>query len=137
MIYSHSHNIILSWPYERIMISLDTVLQLRVPQFSRCWFCSRTRLLEFDIMRFETCLSGRKYGIPTAQKMKFPADLVTFNEEILNRKLPFLCSVRTNFQHCLRKVSFYIVMTDSKKMNSRIEPCRITPFRIPGRENLI
>ena len=73
----------------------------------------------------------------TAQKMKFPADLVTFNEEILNRKLPFLCSVRTNFQHCLRKVSFYIVMTDSKKMNSRIEPCRITPFRIPGRENLI
>ena len=73
----------------------------------------------------------------TAQKMKFPADLVTFNEEILNRKLHFLCSVRTNFQHCLRKASFYIVMTYSKKMNSRIEPCRITPFRIPGRENLI
>ena len=29
----------------------------------------------------------------TAQKMKFSADLVTFNEEILNGKLHFLCSV--------------------------------------------
>ena len=86
------------------------------------------------IRKKQKCCQGASN---TAQKMKFPADLVTFNEEILNRKLPFLCSVRTNFQHCLRKVSFYIVMTDSKKMNSRIEPCRITPFRIPGRENLI
>ena len=28
----------------------------------------------------------------TAQKMKFPADLVTFTQEILNGKLHFLCS---------------------------------------------
>ena len=28
-----------------------------------------------------------------AEKMKFPADLVTFPEEILNGKLHFLCSV--------------------------------------------
>ena len=28
----------------------------------------------------------------TAQKIKFPADLVTFTEEILNGKLHFLCS---------------------------------------------
>ena len=28
----------------------------------------------------------------TAQKMKFPADLVTFTQEILNGKIQFLCS---------------------------------------------
>ena len=33
------------------------------------------------------------YGITTAQRMNFPADLVTFSEEILNGKLYFLCSV--------------------------------------------
>ena len=32
--------------------------------------------------------------IDTAQKMEFPADLVTFTEEILNGKLHF-CAVRT------------------------------------------
>ena len=31
--------------------------------------------------------------IPMAQKMKFPADWVTFTEEIVNGKLYFLCSV--------------------------------------------
>ena len=28
----------------------------------------------------------------TAQKMKFPADFVTFTEEMLNGKLNFMCS---------------------------------------------
>ena len=46
-------------------------------------------------------------GNDTAQKMKFsikdlsskcgPADLVTFNGEILNGKLHFLCSVKPKF----------------------------------------
>ena len=37
-----------------------------------------------------------KASTNTAQKMKFSIkDLVTFTEEILNRKLHFLCSVRT------------------------------------------
>ena len=31
----------------------------------------------------------------TAHKMKFPADLVTFTEEILNETLHFLCSFGT------------------------------------------
>ena len=30
--------------------------------------------------------------------LQFPADLVTFTEEILNRKLNFLCSVWMNLQ---------------------------------------
>ena len=30
----------------------------------------------------------------TAQKMKFPADSITFTEEIVNEKLHFLCRVK-------------------------------------------
>ena len=37
-------------------------------------------------------LSSHSIFLNTAQKMKFPADLVTFTEEILNGKLHFLCS---------------------------------------------
>ena len=39
----------------------------------------------------------RDGGCNTAQKMKFPADLVTFTEEILNGKLHFLCIVSEKF----------------------------------------
>ena len=36
---------------------------------------------------------------------QFPADLVTFTEEILNRKLHFLCSVNSRGQYFVFKIS--------------------------------
>ena len=35
--------------------------------------------------------------MPTLKRKKFPADLVTFTEEILNGKLHFLCSVSKKY----------------------------------------
>ena len=44
-----------------------------------------------NLYKIITSVSSTAYN--TAQKMKFPADLVTFTEEILNIKLHFVCSV--------------------------------------------
>ena len=58
-----------------------------------------------------------KYALPTAQKMKFsikdffskfPADLVTFTEEILNGKLNFLCCELLIFVNLRLKHSGYL-----------------------------
>ena len=45
-------------------------------------------------MTFINCCQIRDESYRTAQK-NFPADLVTFTEEILNGKLHFLCSVNS------------------------------------------
>ena len=42
-----------------------------------------------------------KFSVSISSVNVTPADLVTFTEEILNRKLDFLCGVKKNFIFCV------------------------------------
>ena len=67
--------------------------------YSLVIYCTKyIELVDTQVQAYLNCYENRNIGkykheTITAQKMKFPADLVTFTEEILNGKLRFLCSV--------------------------------------------
>ena len=72
-------------------------------------------------MRLKTAivkLLVSKLTINIAQKIKFsfkfPADLVTFTEAILNRKLHFLCSVFT-YSATLSQLSHLLLLNVSRR----------------------
>ena len=70
---------------------------------------ARSNFLSHHSGRIKKCFSAFKtFTEVTAQKMKFSiketADLVTFTEEILNGKLPFLCSVSSSKDPTIRRL---------------------------------
>ena len=58
------------------------------------------------------------YPLKTSEN-QFPANLVTFTEEILNRKLHFLCS--ESYMHVSPEMKFHFCQNDRNQMTHAIK----------------